>query len=85
MVMRVELKDAGASFEFWALEVDPQFDAAMAALAWQRSGQAGCAGVSFGSTGTSPVSTSRRWSNSDASLIFLGPCRMPVWPAVVAY
>jgi hypothetical protein len=38
MVMRVELKDAGASFEFWALEVDPQFDAAMAALAWERSG-----------------------------------------------
>src|SRR5690349_6659657 len=39
MAMRVELKNAGASFEFWALDVDPQFEAAMAALAWERCGR----------------------------------------------
>ncbi|MDR2984730.1 MAG: hypothetical protein LBV34_07805, partial [Nocardiopsaceae bacterium] len=36
--MRFELKDIGWTTEFWALDVDAEFDAAMAALAWERSG-----------------------------------------------
>lgn len=36
--MWFELRDAGAHVEFWALNVDAQFDAAMGALAWERSG-----------------------------------------------
>jgi len=36
--MRFEFRDEGAHVEFCALDVDPRFDAAMAALAWERSG-----------------------------------------------
>ena len=37
-VMRFELRDTGGSSEFWAFDVDARFDAAMAALARERSG-----------------------------------------------
>jgi hypothetical protein len=36
--MRFERKDAGGTIEFSALDVDAQFQAAMAALAWERCG-----------------------------------------------
>ncbi|MGN6794797.1 MAG: hypothetical protein ACTHJW_20615 [Streptosporangiaceae bacterium] len=36
--MRFELKDVGGNVEYLALDVDTRFEAAMAALAWARSG-----------------------------------------------